>query len=349
MHTTASDGRATTAEIARAAARAGVEVVVLTDHDQLSPQPGWHGRTLVLSGLELTPRRNHILALGLDQAPPPRWGAIPGEEHNGEPAINLKTIARAGGWSALAHPLDPPLAGSPEPRSFAATDFSAIDSDGLELLNAISAFKRGARGMLSGLRLMLMPRTYLPGPHPTLLALWDAVGRSRRWVAIGGADAHAFPSGRRWLPVAVYSYRRHMRLVTTGLWLSRQLTGRLAEDQTLVLNALRRGHCFVALGPARGFVCRLHGPGGESWLPGSEIPWRPGLRLEVRLPARGIIRLLCNGRLEYRMRARRVELEIPQAGLWRVEARRRRPPAGYRPWIYCNPFYLRREGTAGEA
>lgn len=341
MHTTASDGRADTAEIARVAQRAGVEVVALTDHDKLSPQPGWHGSTLVLGGLEVTPRRNHILALGLAKAPTPLWGNIPGEEHNGDPAASLRAIEQGGGWSALAHPLDPPLTGSLEPRSFACTDFSALGSNGLELLNAISAFKRGVTTTASGLRMLLMPRTYLPGPHPTLLALWDAVGRSRRWVAIGGADAHAFPSGRRWLPMSVYSYRRHMRLVTTGLWLSRPFTGGLAHDQTLVVNALTRGRCFVALGPARGFTCFLHDQEGGRWLPGKRLVWRPGLSLTVRLPARGMIRLLRNGRLEYQLREREIDLDIPQPGVWRVEARRRRPPNGDRPWIYCNPFYLR--------
>lgn len=342
-HTTASDGAATTEQVATEAARAGVEVVILTDHDQLSPHPGWHGPVLVLAGVEVSPRRNHILAVGLDKAPPLIWGPVPGEEHNGAPAASLAHIAASGGFSVLAHLLDPPLADSPDPRSFSATDFSAIDSNGLELINAVSAFKRGATTPFGALSQLCMPRTFLPGPHRPVMALWDTVGRRRPWVGIGGADAHAFASGRAWLPVKVFSYRRHMRLVTTLLWLDAPLTGDLAQDQALVVEALKRGRCCAAVGRARGFDCRLHGVGGGPLLPGAELAWRPGLGLRASLPARGLIRLIKNGRVVQEARGRGLERELEGPGVWRVEARRWRPPAGYRPWIYCNPFYLRAE------
>lgn len=339
-HTTASDGHGTTEQIAADAARVGIEVVVLTDHDRMAPGAGWHGPTLVLTGVEVTPRRNHILALGLATPPPALWGQIPGEENNGEPAASLELIKREGGWSVLAHPLDPPLAGVVEPRCFAATDFRA-GGDGLELINAISAFKRGITSRMAGLRILLMPRTFLPGPHPTMLALWDTVGRRRPWVAIGGADAHAFPSGIRLLPIKIFSYLRHMRLVTTGLWLSGPLSHNLEDDQELVINALRAGNCFAAIGRARGFECRLKFADGSTHLPGLETVWQEGMSLEVELPAKGIIRLIHNGRVMEQVRARGLSRSLDSPGVWRIEALRCRPPAGYRPWIYCNPFYLR--------
>jgi hypothetical protein len=338
VHTTLSDGRGTAGQIARDANRTGTEVVIITDHDKINDCAGWQGDCLMLSGFESTPRRNHILVLGTDKLLP----KYKGNGIDGDPARTLAAANAAGAFSAIAHPLDPPLALFGDANSYAGTDFSALDSTAMELLNSISQFKRGATGILDSLLRMFFPLTFLPGPHPVELALWDTIGRRRRWPAIAGADAHAFPTGRKWLPIAVYSYRRHMRMVTTGLWLRRPFCGDYAIDRDLVMEALMAGRCFCSLGEARGFSCLWHDPqGGRHW-PGEELPFAPGGEIQVRLPVRGLIRLLQNGREVARRRGRTLKYSPQAPGVWRVEARRRRWPRGERPWIYANPFYLRR-------
>ncbi|MDQ4048785.1 MAG: PHP domain-containing protein, partial [Actinomycetota bacterium] len=67
LHSTYSDGTGTVPEIARAAERAGADVVLLTDHDTLEArrrgEEGHHGRVLVLVGHEISPpNKNHMLA-----------------------------------------------------------------------------------------------------------------------------------------------------------------------------------------------------------------------------------------------------------------------------------------------
>lgn len=339
MHTRASDGSAEPREIARQAARAGVEVVVLTDHDRLSPGAGWQQGVLLVPGQEVTPRHNHMLALGLDKALP----KFRGDGKNGDPARSLALIKELGGWAAPAHPLDAAIASAPRSRSFVTLDFSALDCPGLELWNAMSAFKRNMGGITSFFKRIAMPAAYLAGPHPTLLALWDTMGRGRRWVAFAGADAHAFSVGKRWLPIRVYSYRRHMRLLLTGLWLSRPFSGDAKKDNALVLEALAAGRCFASLGRARGFACTVNGPDG-GLLPGVETGYAEGMAMRVELPSRGKARLIKNGRVILEAKGRRFSWPLDRPGVWRVEVRRWRPPAGWRPWIYCNPFYLR--GTA---
>src|SRR5215208_6290228 len=68
LHSTHSDGTGTVAEIARAAARASVDAVLLTDHNSLAArrrgEEGWYGSVLVLAGHEVSPRgRDHYLGL----------------------------------------------------------------------------------------------------------------------------------------------------------------------------------------------------------------------------------------------------------------------------------------------
>ncbi len=340
VHTTLSDGQATAEEIARSAARCGVEVVVITDHDRSFAGPRWVEGVLLVAGREASPRHNHLILVGGD-TPPPR----PREEGpEGDMAAELARARAAGAWTALAHPLDPALPLVASSRSFVALDMAAgVEADGLELWNAMSAFKRGLDNPWLGLGRVFLPGRCLAGPHPVVLALWDTVGRRRRWPAFAGADAHGFSSGRAWLPLRIYSYRRHMRLLTTGLWLERPFTGRAEADQELVIDALRAGRAYCALGRARGFSCRLRGPGGRVWPPGAELAHGPGLVVEVELPARGWARLLCHGRPVFQGRGRYFSWPVEGAGVWRLEVFRRRRPGGWRPWIYCNPFYLREE------
>ena len=71
-HSTYSDGTGTVPEIAAAARAAGLDYLLLTDHDTLAAaelgEEGWHGSVLLLVGFEVSPRaQNHYLAFGLER------------------------------------------------------------------------------------------------------------------------------------------------------------------------------------------------------------------------------------------------------------------------------------------
>src|SRR5918998_1565717 len=72
LHSTHSDGTGTVPQIAAAARRNAVDVVLLTDHDTLAArereEEGWYGSTLVLAGEEVSPQgENHFLAFGVER------------------------------------------------------------------------------------------------------------------------------------------------------------------------------------------------------------------------------------------------------------------------------------------
>ena len=99
-HSTYSDGTGTVAEIAAAAARAGADAVLLTDHDTLAArrqgEERWHGTVLVCVGLEVSPyNRDHYLAFGVDSEIA-HAGMAPGEI--------IAAVAAAGGIGFAAHP-----------------------------------------------------------------------------------------------------------------------------------------------------------------------------------------------------------------------------------------------------
>ncbi|HUX15651.1 MAG TPA: PHP domain-containing protein, partial [Phycisphaerae bacterium] len=61
VHSCYSDGSGTYQEIASAAARAGLDFVVMSDHDTLRPRAdgwqGWHDGVLVIVGTEISCKR----------------------------------------------------------------------------------------------------------------------------------------------------------------------------------------------------------------------------------------------------------------------------------------------------
>ncbi len=98
VHTTRSDGRGTLEEVVRAARDAGLQFVVVTDHNTIAPgEQGWHDGVLVVEGTEASTRFGHVVALGVPRA-------LDVAERDADP---LAAIARLGGEAVLAHPLHP--------------------------------------------------------------------------------------------------------------------------------------------------------------------------------------------------------------------------------------------------
>src|SRR5438067_11421938 len=99
LHSVHSDGTGTVDQIAAAARRAGVDVVLLTDHDTLEArrrgEEGWHGDALVLVGEEVSPiDRDHFLAFGVESEISRRLSG---------PEI-CDAVRAAGGFGFAAHP-----------------------------------------------------------------------------------------------------------------------------------------------------------------------------------------------------------------------------------------------------
>src|SRR5918992_267232 len=100
LHSTYSDGTGTVPEIAAAARRNSLDVVLLTDHDTLAAkgrgEEGWHGDVLVLVGEEVSPSgRDHYLAFGIEEP----------IDHTGLDSAGIcAAVEAAGGVGFAAHP-----------------------------------------------------------------------------------------------------------------------------------------------------------------------------------------------------------------------------------------------------
>jgi methylmalonyl-CoA mutase cobalamin-binding subunit len=332
VHSTYSDGTGTVQQIARAAARAGVDVVLLTDHDSLEAkrrgEEGWHGATLVLVGEEVTPSdRDHFLAFGIDEEISRRMSG---------PEI-CDAVRAAGGFGFAAHPFS--LGSERFKRPGIA--FGELDClDGIELWSFLNDTGERVRGYRDLARMIFRPQSMIGGPPERNLREWDRLSRSRRVVAVGGLDAHQFGirvAGH--VPLRAMSYKRTFKQLHTHVLCRRPVTHELEHDRALVYEALRAGSAYIAvdaLAPARGFAFWVTRRDGEIVPMGAEAPFEAGMTAHVRVPRSAHIRLVHEGRVTADSQSDALDYPLDRDGVTRTEVMLRN-----RAWIVSNPVFLR--------
>jgi hypothetical protein len=344
LHTPYSDGRGSHAEIARAALEAGLDAVIVTDHNVwVGEVEGYHAdngrRVLLLVGEEIhdqsrQPQKNHLLVFGTNRELATFAHDIP---------RLLEAVRQSGGLAFIAHPIDP------ESTTFGEPDISWVDWEvqgynGIELWNAMSEFKGLLKDRLHALFYALNPRRIAHAPYPQAVAKWDELlAKGRKVVAIGGSDAHAMIGRMGPLRRVLFPYEFHFRTVNTHLLIPKPLNGDLQTDRSLILEAFRQGHAFIGYdlpAPTHGFRFTAQGKDFTATM-GDEISPKNGVTFQIRLPRRAECHLLKDGKVIRTWRKRELCTHIATApGVYRVEVYLHYL-GGRRGWIFSNPIYLK--------
>lgn len=354
VHSLYSDGTGTIAEIAAAAARAGVDAVVITDHDEMAGAAGagWrgaghpppaggdgdapadHAPVLVVVGVEVSPRHgSHLLALG-----------VPGPvRHDGRTLSQVvEAVHAAGGVGFAAHPFS--RGGWILGRVGRAAPWGdlRLAFDGLEVWSLVTDTLERLRSPRALLRFRRDPDAVLDHPPPENLAAWDALGAERRVPALAGLDAHQYGvrRGGRVL-VSMMRYERTFALLRTHALLDAGPSGDGEADTAALIGALRAGRSFMArdsLADATGF---RFGSADGALAMGDEAILGDGVDLLARAPRPCQLRLLCDGAaVASAADATELRHRAISPGVYRVEAcieHRGRP----RTWVLSNAIYLR--------
>jgi hypothetical protein len=343
VHSRRSDGTGTLDEIAAAAARAGLQFVVVTDHGdgtRMPEAPQYRSGVLCIDGVEVSAENGHYVALDLPVTPYPLAG------HSRDV---IEDVRRFGGFGFAAHPGSPKAALRWEERSAAF--------DGLEWLNADSEWRDEFWGSLGGVLL-----TYAFRPVETLgglldrpdevIALWDELTTSRRVPAIAGADAHARLGYRQAADpyedrvlARLPGYEVSFRAFVNHVLLDQPLSGDAAGDASLVLSALREGRIFTSIDSFAGlsaFEARAVN-GRAVARPGEYIDITAPVAIEVAIaaPADTSLAVFRNGELLYESREAALRIDVGrEPGVYRIEARLPSQTPSSPPWVLSNPFYV---------
>jgi predicted metal-dependent phosphoesterase TrpH len=355
MHTPYSDGEKWHAEIAAAALDAGLDFIVVTDHNVwVEGVEGYYengnGRLLLLTGEEVhNPRRqpqaSHLLAYNANCE-------LATLAHDTQALINQ--INASGGCCFLAHPheKDFDLINFP---NLGWHDWEVEGFTGLEIWNYMSSFKDRVvdaiealpikfkpLAYLAVLRVAAHPEEYITTPDPQTLALWDKLlAEGKQIAAIGNSDAHGTPLSLGPLHRIIYPYEFLFRAINTHLLLPKPLTGNLAQDKALIYHAIGNGRSWIGydqLHSTRDF--RFTGQGINRGSIGDRVQLDAGATLQVRTPTPANIRLIRHGQVVAAVENKTHLTHIPiDEGAYRVECTLRFK-GKERGWIYSNPIYL---------
>jgi hypothetical protein len=344
IHTQQSDGALDRDQVALAAARAGLQFAIFTDHGdgtRLAPPAYLHG-VLCIDGVEVSTNQGHYVALGLSSSPF-RLG--------GEADAVAEDVVRLGGFGIAAHPFS-------RRAELAWSDWD-VRFDGLEWLNADSEWRDESRAALAHALIGYLWRpagalaSLLDRPVAAL-AKWDSLAARRPVIGIAGLDAHGgfgeenAARGRR---LHLPSYEAAFRTFSINAQLARPPTGNAAGDAALVLEAVRGGRTFTAIdaiaSPARlDFAANT----GAVAIPmGGVVPGTADAArfvVKAALPRGGTLALLRDGVIVRETTEPSLEYSSRDPGAYRVEVRVAGAPGNPPiPWIVSNPIY-RFSGTS---
>ncbi len=330
VHTVRSDGRGDDAAVARAAKRANLDFVIVTDHNVPPLPPAYIDGVLLARGVELSTTVGHLLALGVTGAPfvvereadPFRW-----------------THANAG-VAVIAHPLTPA-------RPW--TEWARVqEAAAIEILSGDSLFHEALRPPWSSLMAALLSFPFnrqtalfsLYDRPASVLQLWDKLAAQGRMLGLCSADAHGIPPYKD----VFEQFVLHVAQPTSPR------SGDAAADAATLVNLIAAGETFCAveaLGDAHGF--RFEARSGDRFVPMGGAVDAPAA-LAVRLfyedvPSDVTIVLLRDGVEMHRSKTATLDFIATQPGAYRIEIRRtaHRLYFGDREttWIYSNPLWVR--------
>ena len=344
MHTTYSDGTGSFKDISSAALKAGLDAVIVTDHNVFVSGPeGYYKegrrRVLLLIGEEIhdqarLPQKNHLLVFNARREL---------ANYAPDPQVLIDNVRREGGLSFIAHLYDPECPPIKE-VDISWVDWQVQGFTGIELWNSLSELKIQGKSFLHILFYIFFPSFLNRQPPQKHLSKWDELLNSgKKVVAVGGADAHALHVSAGPLHRIVYPYGFHFKGITTHMLTPSLLTGDLDVDKRMIYDAFNAGHCFVSYdlpGSTRGFNFKAQGRETTA-LMGDEIPAAGGVTFNIKLPQIAECRLIKDGKVFQTWNTRDTCTQIStEPGVYRVEVYRNYLGIR-RGWIFSNPIYVR--------
>ncbi|NLM51735.1 MAG: CehA/McbA family metallohydrolase [Firmicutes bacterium] len=335
IHSTYSDGAGTIDHIAQAAAKCGLDFIMITDHHTLAhlEEEGYRHGVLVLCGTEINDKKHHYLAFGITKE-------VAANDEN--PQAVIDAVNAQGGFGFIAHPFEK---GSPlvlNGTTYPWVDWQVQGFTGIEVWNWCSQFRDGVQNVGQALYFAyLKPDVPITGPCEKAFARFDAITQTRKITAIAGSDAHDWHIRRGPLFRRIFPYEYLFGAANNCLLLPEPLAEDAATAKAQIYAALKRGRVYfvnrLAAEP-EGFTFTVT-DGQKTAFIGDTFPLKGGTKLQLFCPGKKgrhlQIKIKRNGQTWYETAASEVERKLTQAGTYRVEIRLKN-----KPWLYTNPIYV---------
>jgi len=344
-HTVYSDGQGTHLRVAQAAMQADLDAIIMTDHNVLAKdfQKYWYQdgkKVLMLVGEEVhdqarQPQANHLLVFNARE----ELAQYAPDLHN-----LVEQVRRSGGLSFIAHLYDPACPSIKE-DDISWYEWSVKGYTGIELWNSLSDLKVNSKNFAQVVFHVFFPRFLFRTAAKQITDKWDELlAQGDKVVAVGGADAHEIVAHAGPLTRKVFPYEFHFRSVTTHVLLDKPLKEMVEEDNLAIMDALAKGHCYVALDlhkKASGFRFSCEGDACHGIM-GDEAHAQGSFTLKITLPEITECLLLKDGKVIQTWKNKQnIVHHVKDKGVYRVEVYRKTNFGRRTAWIYSNPIYIR--------
>jgi len=334
-HSTHSDGTGSVEEIMAAANDAGLDFVIMTDHDTMKPkQEGedkWHGSAMMICGTEISPEKNHLIAVGEEELKDVEsMKDLPPQE-----AINA--INKQNWLTFLAHPDHEGVEKFDVP-SRKWEDWSVTDYAGMGIWDLQTDWQEQLN------RDELTPDLYtdfarhLTGPKEETLNRWDELCQKGKVIGLGEITNHNYKREYEGQEYQVFPYETAFQTIQNHVLLDEPLAKDYAVARKQILDAIRQGQYYISFDfwddPTE-FVFEVDNGEQVASMGGTVELGEDPTELVAMLPEDALINVFHNGKSIHEEEANEVLIEINEPGVYRLEAMR-----NDLTWILSNPIWV---------
>lgn len=235
IHTKLSDGTGDINSISKAAKKAGLNWIIITDHNNFDIEEGFYNGVCVIKGEEISPcKSNHYIALGIKNLINP----------SDDTQKFVDEVRAQGGFGFAAHP-DEADNRKNKAHPIKWTDKSVIP-DGIEIWNWFSdwADDYDESNIFKIAYSYFFRHKLIQGPHKETLKWWDELNKNSEHIipAITGVDAHALKISKYIIPIKIFPYKDCFKTLVNIIPLENKPPEDFEEQKNLILSSIKNGN-----------------------------------------------------------------------------------------------------------
>ena len=339
IHTKFSDGTGDINSICKAAKKAGLDWIIITDHNKMEVEEGVYNGVFVITGEEISPEKeNHYLALDINQVVEPC----------DNPQRYVDKVRELGGFGFAAHPdegITVDKKGNVIPRKNSNhcipwTDKN-IKPDGVELWNWFSnwADNYDDSSLLTKASSFFFKHSIIKNPSCLTLEWWDKLNNETEKVvpALGGVDAHALKISGYIIPLTVFPYITCFKTVNNIINLREPLSKDFNSAKQQILSAVKNGNNIIINRNICKYVPNFCIHNGENVaFPGDTIDLTERTQIKIKTRKKTNIKIILNGKELYNIFSEECLIPVNKSGKYRIEFLSNR-----KGFAYTNPVVVK--------
>ena len=333
-----ADARGTIEKIMEDARKAGIDFVILSDHNTLNPlkdkKEGYYNNVLMLVGVEVSSKIGHYLVYSSSK------DFINYEINNSLHLYKENNLKEH--FTVFCHPFH---------KRIPIKDWSYKGFDALEIFNMRSERENDSVyeliTALFGALVFSNPLNNLIDYPEKSIEKWSELLKERRIFQIGVSDAHSNTKVARKFKIPIPSYETVLKSVKTHILTKEKMLGFIDRDRAIVFDCLERGSCYTELGnffePA-GFMFTA-GNSEKEVLMGGEVDGTVTFAVDIPDNVDCEIVLHNTDRIVHATNNEPMQYTTSEPGAYWVEVfliRKELPflKKARKPWIISNPIFL---------